>query len=127
MIDSSFIRFLLVGIANTAVGYGTIMFLHYAFGISPVVANTGGYLIGGLLSYMLNRRFTFASKRRHSEALPRFALTVGCCFVLNLIVLEQTLAFVPLPVAQAFASVTYTVAFYLTSRFFVFRPHTKQT
>lgn len=126
MINSSFIRFLMVGIANTAIGYGTTMLLYYSIEISPFIANAGGYLIGGLLSYTLNRRFTFASKRRHREALPRFALAVAFCFGLNLIVLEQALAFAPLPIAQAFANIAYTFAFYLVSRFVVFRTQPDQ-
>lgn len=126
MIKSSFTRFILVGIANTAVGYSTTLFLHYALSLSPLLANTGGYLIGGLLSYFLNRHFTFASKRRHREALPRFALTVALCFALNLFVLEQALTFAPLPIAQLLANIAYTVSFYLASRFLVFRIHSKQ-
>lgn len=123
MINSSFIRFLLVGLANTSVGYCTTLFLHYALNLSPMLANTGGYVIGGMLSYFLNRRYTFASNRRHREALPRFALTVATCFALNLLILEQALAFTPLPIAQLFANIAYTVSFYLASRFIVFRPH----
>lgn len=126
MINSSFIRFLLVGLTNTAVGYGTTLLLHYVFSLTPIQANTGGYVIGGVLSYILNRHFTFASKRRHREALPRFALTVAVCFALNLFVLEQALGFTPLPIAQLFANIAYTVTFYLASRFLVFRTQTKQ-
>lgn len=126
MIASPFIRFLFVGLVNTAVGYGTTLFLHYALSFSPILANTGGYLVGGFLSYFLNRHFTFASKRRHREALPRFALTVVICFALNLFVLEQALIFTPLPIAQLFANIAYTVSFYLASRFLVFRTHAKQ-
>lgn len=123
MITTSFVRFALVGLANTAVGYGVILLLYYRFETGPVLANVGGYLIGVLLSYVLNRSFTFASHRPHVEALPRFSLAATACFVLNLIVLKFCMSVLTLPVAlaQALAVGTYTIAFYLTSRFLVFR------
>lgn len=117
------VRFVLVGAANTAVGYLTIMLLYYGLGASPVSANVGGYLIGALLSYTLNKKFTFASARPHTEALPRFGLTVVVCFLLNLMVLELCLTAFLLPVAisQALAICAYAIAFYFASRFLVFR------
>lgn len=119
----TYLRFVLVGLANTAVGYAVIMLLHYGLGVEPVPANVGGYLIGALLSYTLNRNFTFASNRPHAEALPRFGLAVVVCFLLNLMVLNLCLTVFLLPVAlaQALAVCAYTVAFYFASRFLVFR------
>lgn len=123
MIDLSLARFAAVGVANTLLGYGVIVLLHHGFGASPLLANVGGYAVGGLSSYLLNRRYTFASSRPHAEALPRFALTAGGCFALNLVVLAFCLSVLALPVAlaQAFAVGSYTLAFYLASRLLVFR------
>ena len=121
--DRSFVRFAMVGLANTAVGYSAILLLHYGFGVGPTLANVGGYMIGALLSYALNRSFTFASDRPHVEALPRFAVTVAICFVLNLLVLKLGLSvlLLPLPLAQALAMASFTIAFYAANRFLVFR------
>lgn len=117
------VRFVLVGVANTVVGYLTIMFLYYGLGAPLVPANVGGYLIGALLSYTLNKKFTFASARPHTEALPRFGLTVVVCFLLNLMVLNVglTVFLLPVPLSQALAICAYTIAFYFASRFLVFR------
>lgn len=119
----TYVRFVLVGLANTALGYLVIILLHYGMGIEPVPANIGGYVIGALLSYTLNKKFTFASARPHTEALPRFGLAVVGCFLLNLMVLNLCLnAFLlPVALAQALAVCAYTIAFYFTSRFLVFR------
>ena len=119
----TYVRFVLVGLTNTAVGYLVIMLLHYGLDVEPVRANVGGYLIGTLLSYTLNRNFTFVSARPHAEALPRFGLAVVSCFLLNLMVLNLCLAIFLLPVslAQALAVCAYPIAFYFASRFLVFR------
>ena len=123
VINRSFVRFALVGLANTVVGYGLIMLLHYGFGAGLVLANVCGYLTGALMSYALNRSFTFASDGPHAQTLPRFGIAVGVCFGLNLLVLKFCISVLALPVAaaQALAMGTYTVAFYLISRYLVFR------
>lgn len=123
MIEHTFFRFALVGLANTAVGYGTILLLHYSLGWSPTVANAGGYAVGVLLSYSINRTFTFNSSRSHVQAVPRFVVAAAGSFMLNLLVLHASLSTLGLPVglAQALAVGSYTVAFYLSNRFLVFR------
>ncbi len=123
MMPATVIRFALVGLVNTGVGYGVILLLHYGLGVDPVLANAGGYLAGMLLSYTLNRRYTFASRRPHGQALPRFGMAAAGCFALNLLVLQIGLAALALPVAlaQALAVGSYTVAFYFANRFLVFR------
>lgn len=123
MIDHSVIRFGLVGSVNTVVGYAVILLLHYGFGVGPVLANVGGYGTGAALSYWLNRRFTFGSDRPHVQALPRFVAAIASCFALNLVVLEVGVSMLALPVAlaQALAMISFTLAFYLVTRFLVFR------
>lgn len=118
-----FIRFLFVGMANTAVGYGTILLCQYGLGLGYVAANAMGYAVGGTVSYLLNRHYTFASRRAHREALPRFVATVGVCYAINLGMLElavQRLQW-PAPVAQGVAMIAYTLSFYFLSRLVVFR------
>lgn len=123
MIDPSFVRFGLVGLANTAVGYAVILLLHFGVGVGPVLANVVGYAVGAALSYGLNRRFTFGSDRAHDQAVPRFGMAMLSCFALNLAVLEVGVSVLALPVAlaQALAMGSFTASFYLTSRFLVFR------
>ena len=102
--------------------YG-IMLQHFGFGTGLVLANVCGYLTGALMSYALNRSFTFASDGLHAQTLPRFGIAVAVCFGLNLLVLKFCISVLALPVAaaQALAMGTYTVAFYLISRYLVFR------
>lgn len=123
MTGNSFIRFALVGLLNTTVGYGVILLLHYKLDFTPAFANLGGYLIGSLISYLLNRSFTFSSNRPHSEAIPRFIFIAAICFAINLAVLQLGLSILSFnfELAQALALITYTASFYLASRFIVFR------
>lgn len=121
--SATFPRFLLVGVANTSVGYLAILIAHYGFGFSPITSNVLGYAIGTLISYSLNRSYTFSSTRPHAVVLPRFILSVLVSFGVNLAVLHVCLDNFIMPVAfmQAIAVVAYTITFYILSRYIVFR------
>lgn len=118
------LRFLLVGLLNTWVGFSVILALQYLMHLGPMQANVGGYLAGGTVSYLLNRRFTFHSVRSHRTALPRFMLAAGLCFMLNLFMLlfcGKGLRW-PWWLAQALAVLTYNGSFFVLSRYYVFAP-----
>jgi putative flippase GtrA len=54
-------RYLLVGVANTLVGLSTIYFAMYILQLGVVSANAFGYSIGILLSFALNKTWTFSN------------------------------------------------------------------
>ncbi|WP_380877566.1 hypothetical protein ACFB49_13370 [Sphingomonas sp. DBB INV C78] len=73
MIGRKIGAFGLVGGASTlayialALGFGRL-------GLHAVAASFAAYLVGMVISYAGHRHLTFASRRPHSEALPRFVL-----------------------------------------------------
>jgi putative flippase GtrA len=122
---ATLLRFLLVGLANTAVGFGVIMGLQFGLGVGPHLANAGGYAIGLALSFTLNRRFVFASRARPRATAARFAVAALGAFLLNQAALFAAgRLFGPggaAPVlSQAFAAATYTGVFFLLCRGWVF-------
>jgi putative flippase GtrA len=119
---AQFARFIAIGLVNTAIGFGIFAALQLGAGWSPFAANLTGYAVGWLVSYTLNRRFTFRSGRSHGSAVPRFVFVAALAFGLNALVLFaclELLSFPPL-VAQAIAMIAYTLFFYLLSRYVVF-------
>ena len=71
----------LVGAVASLAHYSVLVALVELGAIPPVPAALAGYVVGGVVSYRLNRRHTFASDRPHQEAVWRFALValVGFC------------------------------------------------
>ncbi len=63
-----------VGIAAAIVHYGLLVSLVEGYRMEAVRATLVGYVGGGIVSYLLNRRHTYASDRPHREAGWRFAL-----------------------------------------------------
>lgn len=81
-IDSTFLRFALVGAANTIFGTG-IMFLFYnVFHLSYWVSSASNYIFGSILSYFLNKHFTFQNKDKSWKVIGRFAANISVCYLL---------------------------------------------
>ena len=60
--DKTFWKFILVGIVNTLFGTA-IMFLFYnVFHLSYWISSASNYIFGSILSYFLNKHFTFQSR-----------------------------------------------------------------
>ena len=82
LFDKTFWKFILVGVANTVFGTG-IMFLFYnVLHLSYWVSSASNYIFGSILSYILNRMFTFRSTGRTKSTLPRFVLNITACYLL---------------------------------------------
>lgn len=78
-----FSRFGAVGAIGTAAHYALFIALVEVTGADPVGASTAGALLGALVNYILNRRYTFRSARRHREALPRFLAVAAAGLAFN--------------------------------------------
>ena len=117
------IRYLLVGVANTLVGLGIIYFAMYFLRLEIIQANVLGYAVGILLSFVLNKTWTFGSNHHVVSSFLRFLLVVAVAYISNLVtVLVATSHFGLNPyIAQALGMLPYTTIGFLGSRFFAFR------
>ena len=62
-----------VGLVSIVADYGVFALLSEVFAVNPVMAAQAGYLVGGLVNYLLNRAHTFTTDRSHVQAGLRFA------------------------------------------------------
>ncbi len=117
------ISFGLVGVLNTAIGFGTIVLAQTVFGLPPVVANILGYAAGLTNSFLMNRAVTFRGAGRDSATVARFLLAFVIAYGANLAVLLTLLALRPEAALawQAVAMVVYTGLFFVISKVYVFR------
>lgn len=128
-IDGTMLRFLLVGVINTLVGCGT-MFLLYNFAhCSYWLSSAANYVIGGIVSFFLNKYFTFRKKEWSWSQVVKFALNVAVCWLLAyglakplvLRVLSGQSVWLQENVAMLVGMCLYTALNYLGQRFFAFR------
>ena len=78
LIDSSIPKFLLVGVGNTLLSM-FLMFLLEGLGYWPSTAIA--YVAGAVMSFFLNRHFTFHSQEKLGRSAVKFAVNVAVCYV----------------------------------------------
>ena len=82
LIDKTTIKFLLVGVINTIVGT-SIMFLLYNIGhMNYWVSSAANYIVGSIVSYFLNKYFTFQNKEKSVQQIVRFVVNISVCYLL---------------------------------------------
>lgn len=79
LFDRSIPKFLLVGVGNTLLS-AVLMFLLEGLGYWPSTAIA--YLAGAVMSFFLNRTFTFKSEESLGRSALKFAVNVAVCYVL---------------------------------------------
>jgi putative flippase GtrA len=117
-----FLRYAGAGAIGTAAHYAVLIALVQLAGIGAVAASTVGAVAGALVNYGLNHRYTFASRKAHAHALPRFAAVALGGIALNALVLAATLAVIGphYLVAQVVATGAVLVAGYVANRIWTF-------
>ena len=102
-IDKSTIKFLIVGVANTAVGMGIMLLLSFIFNktvpefaeklvfvlgttdytASYIISSAVNYIVGGILSYFLNKYWSFENKEKSKMIVVKFIVTVLLCYAVS--------------------------------------------
>ncbi|SEU03197.1 GtrA family protein [Variovorax sp. OV084] len=116
------LRFAVVGVLNTVVGYAVIFACMYLAGLSPVASNIAGYACGLVVSYTLNRTFTFRSAAGKKREIVRFLSIFMAAYLANIGVLMLLIDHAGMHKgwAQLVAGAVYTGLFYVFSKYYVF-------
>lgn len=128
-IDGTLLRFLLVGVVNTLVGCGTMFLLYNLAHWSYWASSAANYIVGGIVSFFLNKYFTFRKKEWSWSQAIRFACNVALCWLLAygmakplvLHLLEGQSVWLQENAAMFVGMCLYTALNYLGQRFFAFR------
>lgn len=82
ILDITFWKFVLVGIINTLVGT-TVRFVAYnLLHFSYWVSSASNYVVGSIVSYFLNKYFTFQNNEKSLGQLLKFILNITVCYLL---------------------------------------------
>lgn len=80
--DRTFARFVLVGVINTLFGTAIMFVFYNVFGLSYWLSSASNYFFGSILSYFLNKYYTFRYKKRDWKVVGRFALNIAACYLI---------------------------------------------
>jgi putative flippase GtrA len=101
-----------VGLVAAVAHFGVLIALVEATGVDAVRAALAGYVAGGVVSYLLNRRLTYRSDRPHREATWRFAVVAVVGFFLTWLLMAAFIRGFALPYLPAQLLTTGVVLFW---------------
>lgn len=116
------LRYCLVGLLNTAVGYSVFAFLVYVILMSESAANVISYAIGIVNSFFWNKLWTFRSRGDTRREFAVFLAVAGLSFALQFAVFSFLLEAAGLEKSIAYfgGMCVYTAAGFLGNKFFAF-------
>ncbi|MBM6897367.1 GtrA family protein [Pseudoflavonifractor capillosus] len=81
-VDATTVKFLLVGVINTLVGtavmFGFYNLLHAGYWVS----SAANYIVGSIVSYVLNKYLTFQNKEKSVKQMLFFVVNISVCYLL---------------------------------------------
>lgn len=80
--DATFLRFILVGVVNTLVGTAIMFFCFNVLTWSYWISSALNYIVGSIVSYLLNKRYTFQQKGHNWYTILKFIMNITICYVL---------------------------------------------
>lgn len=128
IVDVTVLKFLLVGAFNTLVGCGLMFCLYNLAGCSYWVSSAANYVVGSVVSFFLNKYFTFQCKEWSWKQAGKFVINVAVCYLIAYVVAKPLVRMVLFGqtvkvqenVAMLAGMCLYTGLNYLGQRFFAF-------
>ena len=82
LLDRTFWKFILVGAANTLVGAGVMFLCYNLLHLGYWPSSAANYICGSILSYFLNKYFTFRNREKGVRVVLRFVLNISACYLI---------------------------------------------
>lgn len=128
LFDIKLIKFAGVGVVNTIVGAALMFGLYNLAGASYWLSSMTNYVLTSILSYFLNKKFTFGHKGDITGSFFRFAINIAVCYLLaygiakpiTLIVLRGFSIRIQENIAMIVGMCIFTGLNYIGQRLFVF-------
>jgi putative flippase GtrA len=128
--DKTLFKFIIVGIVNTIIGSGLMFVLYNFFNIDYWFASAANYTVGSIVSFFLNKYFTFKVKEWTLFMIIAFIVNIAVSYFaaygLAKPAMNYLLRYSPLKIRENAALFTgmclFTVINYLGQRLVVFKP-----
>lgn len=82
LLDKTFIKFIAVGVVNTLVGTAVMFSFYNWLHFNYWVSSAANYIVGSVVSYFLNKHFTFQNKERDWKIIVKFIINISVCYVI---------------------------------------------
>lgn len=129
MIDDKLLKFIIVGTINTIVGTIIMFGMYNFFGFSYWISSSSNYILVSILSYALNKKYTFRHRGQTLKSSLKFAINIAICYIvaygiakpLIILIMNDSNIFLQENVAMLTGMILFTALNYLGQRLFVFK------
>ncbi len=131
LIDITALKFIFVGIINTLVGTAVMFVLYNVFHAGYWFSSAANYIVGSIVSFILNKHFTFRNNEKSVFMIVKFAVNISICYLIAygiakpvvLWILNGTTYSVQIQenIAMLAGMCLFVGVNYIGQRFFVFR------
>ena len=126
---STAFRFILVGILNTLFGTAIMFVFYNVFHLSYWLSSASNYFFGSILSYFLNKSFTFRYGKADLKSILRFTLNILLCYLLAYGIAKPVMKYllssysvsIQENVSMVLGMILFVGLNYLGQRFFAFK------
>jgi len=94
IIDRILLKFIIVGCANTIVGASLMFVLYNVFGLGYWISSTVNYTIGSILSFFLNKYWTFNVRKWSVFMVIVFVVNIVISYILAYKLARMVICFV---------------------------------
>lgn len=129
--DVKFFRFVIVGIINTVFGTAIMFLLYNLASFGYWGSSAVSYILGSILSFFLNKSFTFGNKESMVKTALRFSANIAVCYLLAYGISKPLMAWVLYnaslsrsivdQLSMLFGMALFTMLNYAGQRFFAFK------
>jgi putative flippase GtrA len=135
LFDKVFLKFIIVGIVNTLIGSAFMFILYNITGVGYWLSSAANYVIGSVLSFFLNKYFTFGVRQWSVFMIFTFIVNIVICYCIAYGIAKPAMNYLlrnsPLKIRENAALFTgmclFTGINYLGQRFVVFRNKERNT
>ncbi len=131
MFDIKFLKFVLVGIINTIFGTAIMFLLYNLANFGYWGSSAVSYILASILSFLLNKNFTFRNSESTVKTALRFTVNIAVCYliaysiskpIVKAILLNTSLSkSIVEQVSMLLGMALFTMLNYVGQRFFAFK------
>ncbi|WMJ24209.1 GtrA family protein [Paludicola sp. MB14-C6] len=129
--DIKLIKFVLVGVLNTLFSMVIMFLLYNLFHFGYWGSSSVSYILGSILSFVLNKSFTFQNKDSIWKTALKFSINVAICYLLAYSLAQPLMKLLLSDmhlktswveqISMLFGMVLFTLLNYIGQRFFAFK------
>lgn len=135
ILDKKLIKFLIVGTVNTLIGLCIMFFLYNVMGWTYWSSSATNYFLTSILSFFLNKYFTFENKEKNITQVLRFTINIVVCYILAygiakpicLYMLSDYDIIIKDNISMIVGMCLFTILNYMGQRFYTFKKNVKNS